>query len=124
MTSRDGLAGFQSFRGPDPATGAAYSSADATGATEWVTPAPATNTSLVLTDLHLSVEGATSLSFYEEDTDVLVMRFDFAAAGALQWTPRSKIKLAAGKRLRVVAADTLQVTVLAQYTYESPNAPV
>lgn len=124
MTARDGLAGYQSFRGPVSATGAAFSSADATGDTNWVTPAPDANTSIVLTDLHMSVAGATSLSFYEETTAVLVMRFDFAAAGVLQWTPRSKVKLAAGKRLRVDANDALQVTVLAQYTYEAPNTPI
>lgn len=120
-TARDGLAGYPSYRGIN---GEAYEESDATGNSNWVTDAPSNNAVVVITDLWVSVGAAARVGFFEESTNHLVGRMDFAAAGSNQFTPRSKIRLAPGKRLRVTTDDSVYITVLALYTFEGANAPL
>lgn len=100
--------------------GAAFTSADQSGAKAAVTDVPATGKYLNLTGLFASAAAAMLVTFYEETSNVIVARFSLAAGGAFQWTPGSPIKLgtATGKRLMVQTSASGVLTVVAQYYTE------
>lgn len=100
-------------------SGAGFTSADQSGAVAAVTDAPATNQSLVITDLIISAGADMVVTVSEETSGTVFLRLDFAAGTVFQFTPRGKFKLpTAGKRLMVRASDAGTLSVTAFYYSE------
>lgn len=114
---KDGGPGWASSFG---VAGARYTSADRSGSAASVTDAPESGKKLVVTDVLVSVDVAMRVDLKEETSGTVLASVYLPASGTLQWTPRSKTKLAtADKKLQVQTSASGNITVTAHYHSEA-----
>lgn len=98
---------------------ARYTSADRSGSAASVSDAPASGKKLVLTDLWVSVDTAMRVDLKEETSGTVIWSAYLPANGSIQYTPRSKTKLAtADKKFQVQTSAAGNVIVLVHYYSE------
>lgn len=102
-------------------SGAAFTSADASGADAAVTDAPTSGQKLVLTDVWISSDTAMRIDIKCETSGVILYRgYVSANCGFQQLTPRGKIKLAtADKKAMVRTSAAGNIAVMATYYSEA-----
>lgn len=101
-------------------SGAAFTSADASGAAAAVTDAPTAGQKLILTDLTVSVGSAVTVSFTEETSGTLLHRLYMPANSTETIQFRGKRKLAtADKKVMVQTSGAGNVAVTAGYYSEA-----
>lgn len=100
--------------------GARFTSADQSAAVASVTDAPTSTQKLVITDVLVSVGSAIRVDLKEETSGTIIASLYLAANSVMQWTPRSKLKLAtADKKLQVQTSGAGNVAVTAHYYSEA-----
>jgi hypothetical protein len=100
-------------------TGSAVVSSNITGSTA-ITDVPTSGQKIVVTDVLLSTDTAMNVLLQEETSGITYAKIFVPANGTIQWTPRSKVKLAtANKRLMAKASVTGNVGITAQYYSEA-----
>lgn len=98
---------------------ARVTSADATTATA-ITDAPTSGQKLVILDVLVSADTAMRVDLQCETTATVIASLFIPANGAVQWTPRGKVKLAtADKKLMYKASVTGNVAATAIYFSEA-----
>lgn len=101
-------------------SGARYTSADRSASVASITDAPVSGKKLVITDVLVSVDTAMRVDLKEETSGTVIASIYLPANGTMQWTPRSKTKLAtANKTLQVQTSAAGNVSVLAHYFSEA-----
>ena len=102
-------------------SGAAFASADASGADAAVTDAPTAGQKLVIRDVFVSTDTAMRIDLKEETSGTVIFSGYFPAnSGIVQLTPRSKVKLAtADKKLMVRTSASGNVRVTTTYSSEA-----
>ena len=112
----DAGAGWDSIFG---VSGARFTSSNASAADAALTDAPAADESLVITDVVISVASAMRVDLKNDSGGSVIMSFYLPANGTLQFTPRSKLKLAADKKLYVRTSVSGNIAVTAFYYSEA-----
>lgn len=101
-------------------SGARFTSADQHSAVAPVTDAPTTGEKLVITDLIISVDTAMRVDFSIETGGTILLSLYLPANGTVQFTPRSKLKLAtADKKLMVRTSVAGNIAVTPFYFSEA-----
>lgn len=101
-------------------SGARYTSADRSASAASVTDAPTSTQKLVITDVLISVDTAMRVDLKEETSGTVIASIYLPANGSIQWTPRSKTKLAtADKKLQVQTSAAGNVAVTAHFYSEA-----
>lgn len=101
-------------------SGARYTSSDRSGSAASVTDAPTSGKRLVLTDVLIAVDTAMRVDLKEETSGTVIASIYMAANSAMQWTPRSKTKLATvDKKLQVQTSAAGNIAVTAHYYSEA-----
>jgi hypothetical protein len=101
-------------------TGSAAVLANITGTPTPITDVPTSGQKLVVTDVLLSVDTAMNILLQEETSGNTYVKIFLPANGTVQWTPRSKVKLAtANKRLTAKASVGGNVAITTNYYSES-----
>jgi hypothetical protein len=118
-TTKDG---HSAWNGKCGVAGARVTSADASGAAVNVTDAPLSNEQQVITDVLISVDTAMRVDLKEETSGDVKASLYLAANTAAQVTLRSKLKLAAAKRLQVQTSAAGNIAVTALYYPENVPA--
>lgn len=97
-------------------SGAVFHSTDQHSAAAAVTDAPDTGLQLVITDLAVSVGSNMIVTFSEETSGTVLLRFNMLANTSVVFSPRSKLTLAtADKKLMVQTSASGLIDVTAQY---------
>lgn len=100
--------------------GVRFTSADQSGAKASVTDSPTTGQKLVITDLVISVDTAMTVNVYEQSKTDPLFTLYLPGPGAVQVTPRSKLKLStADKALQVQTNVAGNIAVTAGYYSEA-----
>jgi hypothetical protein len=117
LNSKDGGPNWTSVCG---VSGARFTSANQSAAAASVTDAPTTGQKLVVTDILVSVDTAMRVDLKEETSGTIVASLYLPANGTVQFTPRSKLKLAtANKKLQVQTSASGNIAVTAFYYSEA-----
>lgn len=101
-------------------SGARFTSSNQSASAASVTDAPTSGQKLVVTDVLISVDTAMRVDLKEETTGTVLASIYMAANSMVQFTPRSKLKLAtADKKLQVQTSASGNIAVTAFYYSEA-----
>jgi hypothetical protein len=101
-------------------SGARFTSSNQSASAASVTDAPTAGQKIVATDLLVSVDTAMRVDFREQTSGTVVASVYLPANGTMQFTPRTKLKLATADRtLQVQTSASGNIAVTALYYSEA-----